>query len=159
MYCQSGPWGCKLSPWFQRLLQILPMEKRNENTHCRWFWGDRGLQSSTSFSSPSPIPCPVCCLTQDGITPAGVLTQPGPSWSLFSQHFSYHIKRSLRTWAWQCTCLLVLALQGPMYRKVWGRMWKALNPCVCCIRMMFLYSRSFRVSSYDLSFIKALPFQ
>ena len=115
MYCQSGPWGCMLSPWFQRLLQILPMGKRNENTHCRWFWGDRGLQSSTSFSSPSPIPCPVCCLTQDGITPAGVLTQPGPSWSLFSQHFSYHIKRSLRTWAWQCTCLLVLALQGPMY--------------------------------------------
>lgn len=32
-------------------------------------------------------------------------------------------------------------------RKVWGRMWKALNPCVCCIRMMFLYSRSLRVSS------------
>ena len=68
------------------------------------------------FLQPFPYQCPACCLTQDGITPAGVLTQPGPSRSLFSQHFSYHIKRSLRTWTCHCMCLLVLALQGPMYR-------------------------------------------
>lgn len=34
--------------------------------------------------------------------------------------------------------------------NVCGTMWKFWNPCACCSRWMFLYSRSFRVSSFDL---------
>lgn len=59
---------------------------------------------------------------------------------------------------------LGLTIQGPRYlkwavsnsldslgsRKVWGMKSKFLNPLHRCIAAMFLYSRSFRVISYDL---------
>lgn len=43
--------------------------------------------------------------------------------------------------------------------KVWGTIWKFLKPWVCCIRWMFLYRRSLRVSSYDLEMNRASGFK
>lgn len=43
--------------------------------------------------------------------------------------------------------------------KVWGTIWKFLKPWVCCIRWMFLYRRSLRVSSYDLEMSRASGFK
>ncbi len=43
--------------------------------------------------------------------------------------------------------------------KVWGTIWKFLKPWVCCIRWMFLYRRSLRVSSYDLKMSRASTFK
>lgn len=43
--------------------------------------------------------------------------------------------------------------------KVWGTIWKFLKPWACCIRWMFLYRRSLRVSSYDLERSRASTFK
>ena len=115
VYCQSGPWGM--------YAQSMISKVTTDTSHGREKW-KYSLQVILRrvwppelhlFLQPFPYPMP-CLLSYPGWdnTSRGLNT----AWTQlksFSQHFSYHIKRSLRTWAWQCTCLLVLALQGPMY--------------------------------------------
>lgn len=60
------------------------------------------------------------------------------------------IKLLWQTWQTGAGVLLQNSWYSEGSMNVWGTMWKFLKPWVCCIRWMFLYKRSLRVSSYDL---------